>query len=173
MKGGYSRQRSVLYVSFTILLCKKELVSIIQVTFRLYDFKNCCQFINILSVSQMVETVRLQGKTAGEEISSLVKKSLKAFHFFPCSHSRSLLGSTVLQHHKCHSAEGVDTYHKIIIPVPQVSKGKHRGSIFTVSLYLRNSSRIRVLLTQLKTSYDKRQQKADINRKRLLIVIIQ
>lgn len=29
MKGGYSRQRSVLYVSFTILLCKKELVSII------------------------------------------------------------------------------------------------------------------------------------------------
>lgn len=39
MKGGYSRQRSVLYVSFTILLCKKELVSIFLFTFRLHSLK--------------------------------------------------------------------------------------------------------------------------------------
>jgi len=75
MKGGYSRQRSVLYVSFTILLCKKELVSIILFTFRLYDFKTCCWLISILSVFQTGEAVRLQGKTAREEISSLVKIS--------------------------------------------------------------------------------------------------
>lgn len=91
MKGGYSRQRSVLYVSFTILLCKKKkrLVSIILFNFRLYVFKNCCQFINMLCFPDDRSSEAAAQNSKTRDLFPC-KKSLKAFNFFLCSHSRSL-----------------------------------------------------------------------------------